>query len=290
MFNTRRAYDLLMCQYPKVVKLPDIKRYMPIKTCEVLHEIEGVPTITELAMEGTTLTGMSIRKKIRVDDEKGKTHETVILYDHYGETIDKHVNDNFTPFRCGVVVCAAIAEMCKVTGVKVKSVGIIGNGNVNMHVARAIHEMFAIERWVVHGSKKHRGKNREKFFDAEVDSDGTILNQCDVIVSCTSDCSGTDMLGIDQLPDPRIFIALDCGYELDESIRQRCKCYSDYTEQIEAHYDEEFIFDKKKYPMAQLFLDRETTDGKVFVCLYGIGFADAVVAESIYENGRTTEA
>lgn len=201
--------------------------------------------------------------------------------------IDEHHDDNFTPIRCGLMTCIAIEEACKMLKLPSKnlSVGFIGNGNINQHNARAIQLIFGLKRCVIHGSANNRGKNKDKFHKAEIDHNYELLNECDVIVSCTSGCDGKDMISIEKLSKPKIFIALDGGYTLDESFRRECDCFSDYVEQQEKYYEEEFAFDRKKYKLKQLCRDTVLEKTSVCVYLFGIGFADAVIAEVMY-NGK----
>ena len=238
-------------------------------------------------MEGTTLNGLKVKKHIIVDDEESKTYEDVFLYDAIGKMIDEHHDDNFTPIRCGLMTCIAIEEACKLLKLPCKnlSVGFIGNGNINQHNAKTIQSIFGLGRCVIHGSANNRGKNKDKFPKAEIDHNCELLNECDVIISCTSGCDGKDMIDIKQLTKPRIFIALDGGYTLDESFRRECDCFSDYIDQQEEYYEEEFPFDENKYKLKQLCRDTVLGKSRICVQLFGIGFADAVIAEAMY-NGK----
>lgn len=287
MLNEKLAYEELKKQYHYVLMKSDKQKYMPIKEVFVIGKINGVATITGTHMEGTTLNGLKVKKHIIVDDEESKTHEDVFLYDAIGKLIDEHHNDNFTPFRCGLMTCIAIEEACKLLKLPCEklSVGFIGNGNINQHNAKTIQSIFGLGRCVIHGSANNRGKNKDKFPKAEIDHNCELLNECDVIISCTSGCDGKDMIDIKQLTKPRIFIALDGGYTLDESFRRECDCFSDYIDQQEEYYEEEFPFDENKYKLKQLC--RDTVLGKSRICiqLFGIGFADAVIAEAMY-NGK----
>lgn len=287
MLNEKLAYEELKKQYHYVLMKSDKQKYMPIKEVFVIGKINGVATITGTHMEGTTLNGLKVKKHIIVDDEESKTHEDVFLYDAIGKLIDEHHNDNFTPFRCGLMTCIAIEEACKLLKLPCEklSVGFIGNGNINQHNAKTIKSIFGLGRCVIHGSANNRGKNKDKFPKAEIDHNCELLNECDVIISCTSGCDGKDMIDIKQLTKPRIFIALDGGYTLDESFRRECDCFSDYIDQQEEYYEEEFPFDENKYKLKQLC--RDTVLGKSRICiqLFGIGFADAVIAEAMY-NGK----
>lgn len=287
MLNEKLAYEELKKQYHYVLMKSDKQKYMPIKEVFVIGKINGVATITGTHMEGTTLNGLKVKKHIIVDDEESKTHEDVFLYDAIGKLIDEHHNDNFTPFRCGLMTCIAIEEACKLLKLPCEklSVGFIGNGNINQHNAKTIQSIFGLGRCVIHGSANNRGKNKDKFPKAEIDHNCELLNECDVIISCTSGCDGKDMIDIKQLTKPRIFIALDGGYTLDESFRRECDCFSDYIDQQEEYYEEEFPFDENKYKLKQLCRDTVLGKSRICVQLFGIGFADAVIAEAMY-NGK----
>lgn len=287
MLNEKLAYEELKKQYHYVLMKSEKQKYMPIKEVFVIGKINGVATITGTHMEGTTLNGLKVKKHIIVDDEESKTHEDVFLYDAIGKLIDEHHNDNFTPFRCGLMTCIAIEEACKLLKLPCEklSVGFIGNGNINQHNAKTIQSIFGLGRCVIHGSANNRGKNKDKFPKAEIDHNCELLNECDVIISCTSGCDGKDMIDIKQLTKPRIFIALDGGYTLDESFRRECDCFSDYIDQQEEYYEEEFPFDENKYKLKQLCRDTVLGKSRICVQLFGIGFADAVIAEAMY-NGK----
>lgn len=288
MLNEKLAYEELKKQYHYVLMKSEKQKYMPIKEVFVIGKINGVATITGTHMEGTTLNGLKVKKHIIVDDEESKTYEDVFLYDAIGKMIDEHHDDNFTPIRCGLMTCIAIEEACKLLKLPCKnlSVGFIGNGNINQHNARAIQSIFGLKRCIIHGSANNRGKNKDKFYKAEVDHNCELLNECDVIVSCTSGCDGKDMISADILYKPKIMIALDSGYVLDESFRKECDSFTDYVEQLERYYDEEFTFDKKRYKLKQLCKDIQVEKSRLCVYLFGIGFADAVVAETMYNKKR----
>lgn len=287
MLNEKLAYEELKKQYHYVLMKSDKQKYMPIKEVLATEKVNGVATITDTHMEGTTLNGLKVKKHIIVDDEESKTHEDVFLYDAIGKLIDEHHNDNFTPFRCGLMTCIAIEEACKLLKLPCEklSVGFIGNGNINQHNAKTVQSIFGLGRCVIHGSANNRGKNKDKFPKAEIDHNCELLNECDVIISCTSGCDGKDMIDIKQLTKPRIFIALDGGYTLDESFRRECDCFSDYIDQQEEYYEEEFPFDENKYKLKQLCRDTVLGKSRICVQLFGIGFADAVIAEAMY-NGK----
>lgn len=287
MLSSKNAFSELKRQYHIVLSKNNYKDFMPIKVVTIKGMKDSVATITETYMQGTTLNGFTVEKEILVDDEHGETRESVLLRDYIGKALDEHKDDNFTPFRCGIMTCIAVDEACRLLNVNCKdlAVGFIGNGNVNQHNAKALQEVFGLRKCVIHGSRKNRGKNKEKFPSTEVDKNCELLNECDVIISCTSGCDGKDMINIEQLTKPRIFIALDGGYTLDESFRRECDCFSDYVDQQEEYYEEEFPFDENKYKLKQLC--RDTIFGKSRICVYlfGIGFADAVIAEAMY-NGK----
>lgn len=278
------AYEALLTQYPLAVN--DVERYMPSKDIEVIASAAGVPTITKSILKGQTLKGSKSIKEIIVDDVVGKTDEHITLYDANGIEVSQYFGNLFTPFRCGVTVCAAITEISNMLNKSTHGmkVGFIGNGKVNIAVARAIREIFGLDECVVHGSRKNRGKNKELFPNAVVDSNFELLNECNVIISCTSGCDGKDMVPYSRLNRPDIYIALDGGYSLDEDFRRNCESFSDNVKQQLEHYEEEFIFDKERYDLKQLFEERKPYDGKICVYLFGTGFADAVVAEALWRG------
>lgn len=287
MFLANTAFRELNRQYRTLMaKQSSIDNYIPIKDVKVIKTANGVPTITKTLMRGTTLTGYAVEKAIKIDDELGETSELEILYDTNGNLVDTHDNDGFTALRCGTMVCVALDEGCHMLGMKARNlkIGFIGNGKINIEVAKVINSVFGISFCVVHGSLKNRGKNQKKFPCAYVDCDCSLLNECDVIVSCTSGCDGRDMISTKMLPNPKLFIALDTGYLLDESFRKECDSYTDYVEQLDIYYKDEFIFDKDRVPLKQLCRDKEMSKDRLCIYLFGTGFADAVIAESMYKQ------
>ena len=72
---------------------------------------------------------------------------------------------------------------------------------------------------------------------------------------------------------------LDCGYTLDESFRNEIDSFTDYTEQINSDYYDEFPFDEHRYVMRQMVEDKDDIGNRVCVYLHGIGFADPTIAE-----------
>lgn len=128
---------------------------MPIKEVFVTGKINGVATITDTHMEGTTLNGL-VKHIYVVDDEESKTHEDVFLYDAIGKMIDGHHDDNFTPIRCGLMTCIAIEEACKLLKLPCKNLS-VGFNVATVILINITQELFSpifgLERCIIHGSK-----------------------------------------------------------------------------------------------------------------------------------------
>ncbi len=77
---------------------------------------------------------------------------------------------------------------------------------------------------------------------------------------------------------------------MDESFRKECEAFSDDVPQINAYYDEEFIFDRGKVAMKQLMKDKDVEKPRICIYMFGISFADAEVAEMLYRHQVETES
>lgn len=285
MSLTEKLVNSLYWQYSRVMSSPYSSVYAPSKNVEVLKcNAKGIPVLTKSTLKGYTLKGSNTIKYITIDDDEGTTQETVIL--RKGKRELTRFTNNFTAYRCSIMTCVALKESCKLMGISPYnlSVGFIGTGVTNQLNMKAINDVYGIARCVIRGSKRNRSKNLHKFPNVvvSVDTDYTKLNECDIIISCTSDCTGEEMVGTSLLTKPKVFIALDTGFILDESFRKNCDSYTDHVNQLYGHYTEEFPFDKGRYPMKQLCKDKVLDKGRLAVYLYGTGFADAVVAEGLF--------
>jgi len=268
-----------------------LSHYSPVKTVRVMKTAGGVPSETLTHMHGLALDGYTTDKVIRVNDELNRTDDDVTLRDAHHRTMRRYHNAGLTRLRCGLMTCVALSEAMSLLGIdSVSRVGFIGNGPTNIQNAECVCDLFGVRDVIIRGSARNRAKNLSAFqrFAANVAVDGTedysLLNTCDVIISCTSTCDPADQVSTAQLSRPPILIALDTGYMLDESFRRECEAYSDDVEQLEAYYGEEFIFDKAKYSLKQLVKDTSIEKGRICVYMFGISFADAEVAEMVYHH------
>jgi len=292
MSKYKKAYEKLKRDYQLAVATTDtLNHYSPIKKVRVLNSIHGVPSITMTEMHGLAIDGYSVYKTICVNDELCLTDDDVILDDKQHHVIKEYHNQGLTRLRCGLMSCVALEEGMKLLNLKeVKRIGFIGNGKANIQNAQCIHDIFGFDDIVIRGSAKHRGKNKEEYekigckVTVDDSDDYHLLNQCDVIISCTSTCNKEDQISSTQLNKPKLFIALDTGYLLDESFRKDCEAFSDDVPQLNAYYDEEFIFDKEKVQLKQLMKDKEIKKDRICIYMFGISFADAEVAEMLYRH------
>ena len=89
------------------------------------------------------------------------------------------------------------------------------------------------------------------------------------------------MISTAELSEPKLIIALDSGYLLDESFRAECDSYTEYVEQMRTYYDEEFPYDAKHYDIEQIYDNIRTDNRRSVVYLHGIGLADIIVANEM---------
>lgn len=292
MSSYQAAYEKLKHDYELAATTTEtLNHYSPIKKVRVLHSIHGIPSVTLTKMHGVALDGFSVDKTIYVNDEVCSTDDDVVLHDTHNHLAKRFHNVGLTILRCGLMTCVALEEAMKLLGLsQIGRVGFIGNGKTNLQNADCIHEIFGVSDFVIRGSHRDRSKNLDKYKQitdsVRVDDtpDCSLLNTCDVIVSCTSTCDPADQISTKILKQPRILIALDTGYLLDESFRKECEAFSDDVAQLNAYYDEEFIFDHEKVSLKQLVKDNTIEKERICVYLFGISFADAEVAEMLFRH------
>lgn len=286
------AYEKLKHDYElAAINFETLNHFSPIKKVRVLSSLHGIPSVTYTQMHGEALDGFSIDKIIRVNDETCSTDDDVILHDKPHHVAERFHNVGLTRLRCGLMTCVALEEAMKLLHInKIHRVGFIGNGKTNLQNAACIHDLFGVSDFIIRGSLRNRSKNLKDFQNitttvvADETEDCSLLNTCDAIISCTSTCDPADQLSTTVLSTPKIFIALDTGYLLDESFRRDCEAFSDDVPQLNAYYHEEFIFDHKHYPLKQLVKDTEIEKPRICVYMFGISFADAEVAEMLYRH------
>lgn len=240
---------------------------------------DGAAINTQTKMSATTKNGIHAMKSIMIDDDAGKTSEDVIA--HYDITKPYHFKAcNLTGYRCSEMTVLAISMLYG----SPEKVGFIGTGKTNLLNAIAIEKNFFIDEAVIRGSKRNYAKNAGEFmtvFDnvsIDTSDDMRLLNECDVVIECCNNCNKDELISTQILNKPKLIVALDCGFLLDESFREERVSFSDWPEQLERHYDEEFVFDKNIHKFKQMKQDHEPYD-KAVVYLYGVAIADAVAAE-----------
>lgn len=261
---------------------------MPKSVEIVRRNNDDVATKTITMMGGTSKNGVYAVKSIVIDDELKTTDEEFVILDK--NNVYKVKNGGLTRFRCAQMTVLAIEELFNGT---IKSVGFIGCGQTNIANAIAIQKRFNVENAVIRGSKNNYAKNVGDFmtiFDnVMVDStdDMHLLNECDVVVTCTSSCDKNNVIEDDFLKKVSLIVSLDCGYILGESFRKNRISYTDWTDQIYSHYKDEFPFDKDKHKFIQLCscdCQEKTDKDKMVVYLYGVSISDAVAAEKFMKG------
>ena len=282
-------YNSLYCvakeeflQFAKILKKGTV---CPIKAVHEIDNVDGIATRTTTIMTGYLGDGYSIHKTIEIDDTVSTTVEASMLYKN-GKLVACY-GDGFTPIRCGVMACVAIGIIAEsIPAVLDKPIGIIGNGRISQSVCKAAKAIFGISNIVIHGKKGNYGKNYEEFANiceaVEVDENFSKLEKCGVVITCTSSFTPENLIETAQLKNADAIISLDMGYILGESFRKERRSYTDYVEQAEAHYCDEFPFDENIAEMKQLGVEAVQHGSVIY--MYGIGIADAVVARFLYER------
>jgi hypothetical protein len=219
-------------------------------------------------MSARLLDGTVGSKTIYVDEESGDMKSTTILYSPDG--MMKAVNsDGLTRTRCALMAALSIERFFTPESIKHLVIGFIGNGRINNETERVLRELF--------GAKQFKYKARNGCF--------INFDDVDVVISCTTSDSQEDQISFGIAPNASLYIAQDTGWLLDQSFRANCISYSDYPDQIMAHYKNEFPWDSGKYSFKPLYRISEEEEAQeyllpVAVYLYGVAIADVVVAEA----------
>lgn len=279
LFN---AYKRLKSEYPKI----NIENN-PIKHSYVLNRNADCVVRSTNVMSAQTDKGV-FTKVISIDDEKRITKESIV-YTRNDMNVTVRTALNITPLRCAMMACLTCDLNYQINSETV--IGFIGNGNINITTAKLLNILFGVRRFEIRGSSRDKSKNLGHFLkalgsDCEVMVDYTndyeFLNQCDIVISCTSSCDKKDLISHDVLWKPNLFIAQDSGYIFDESFRNDTHCYTDLKEQIMCHYRDEFPYDESIHEMESIKEDYSNYPKSIY--LYGIALADAIIYEEIYEE------
>lgn len=270
------TYSIVKQDFLRTMQTPaKRKKHCPFKTCIVIGEAEGVAIERFTIMPANDGMGNFGAKAIYVNDETGEYEETYILnnhvYDYSGMTIQR---------------CAYMSKLViELAGIRPKRVGFIGNGRVNL----ATKKLLNPEKVVIHGAPGREGKNKELFGDCAVDTDFSLLNECDVVFVCTNSYKKEFLISSEQLKT-KFIVVLDCGYTLNEDFRRKYRLYCDYPEQLRNQYDEEFPFDDSEdYVYEQLTDINRNTDEKTCVYLHGCGINDLSMAKVIAHEKTIVE-
>lgn len=290
--SMRKLFERLLTDYLCYFDDSVIKASInPVKVVNILKRKNDVATETLTYLPARTKNGFCGVKEIYVNDETGE----------YGEMISvrgegkKHmlIDQGITPVRCGAMTAVAIHIVNQLYNADIKKVGFIGNGRTNIMNARFVKAVFGAESFVIRGSFKNRGKNLKIFNEiaptvVDDSDDFRLLNECDVVIVTTSNYEKDHMINAAELSKPKILIVLDCGYMLDESFRKSCNSYTEYPEQMNHEYSEEFPFDSERYDMHNLAEPLTgSKEDRTCVYLHGIGFADITTAEMLIKGEIT---
>ena len=245
---------------------------------------DGAATYTETQMAATTIERTYTQKTIIIDDEQAKTKEIIFSEKMSGKQY-RFEDCNLTGYRCAQMVVLAIRMLYG----NPKKIGFIGTGKINLLNMIATVKEFKPIQCVIRGSKRNYAKNCGEFLTVldnvviDASEDMRLLNECDVVIECCNNCNKDELISSDMLRHPKLIVALDCGFLLDESFRKERVSFSDWPQQLESHYKEEFAFDNNRYSFKQMKYDHEEYD-KAVVYLYGVAIADAVAAETLIKE------
>lgn len=268
-------YEILKADYMQTMQTAaKRKKHCPFKTCMVISEDEGVATERFTVMPANDTQGNFGAKTIYVNDKTGEYKETYILnnraFDYSGMTIKR---------------CAYMSKLVvDLADIPYHKVGFIGNGRVNL----ATKKLLKPDNVVIHGAPGREGKNRELFGDCVVDTDFSLLNDCDVVFVCTNSYKREFLISGDKLK-AKFIVVLDCGYTLNEDFRRNYRLYCDYPEQLFNQYDEEFPFDESSTYVYQPLSEIEY-DGIERTCVYlhGCGINDLSIAKGMWLRAETS--
>lgn len=267
----RQTYEKLKEAY-KLIEDPETRlKVNPIK-CVLNHDyVDGVVTCATNIMYAN-VDKRFLLKTICSDDVEGKRSEC-IMYRTPNRT-KLLMDENITPIRCGLMAALACEKFYDMSSSP--RVGFIGTGEINLQTCRTLKKLFGIDDIVIWGTRNH-AKFREICKNVVVDWYFEHLNECDIIITCTTAYSSYDQIGFNELSKPKLFISQDGGYLLGESFRRYTTCYSDHEEQIMKHYEDEFPHDEERVPMPTM--SEPSRAYPISVYLYGTALADLIVTE-----------
>ena len=247
----------------------------------VSEDANGVAIETQTSMTAGTCYGVKATKYITINDKTGETVEAVTAKRKDNQYWFK--NAALTRYRCAEMTCLSI----KMLHGQPRRVGFIGTGKTNLDNCIMINKMYGVEDIVIRGSKRNLAKNAGDYMavckNVSIDtSDGMkLMNECDVVVVCTSSYKKDEMISAGMLSGPKLIVCLDCGYYLDESFRRNRVSVCDSPKQLTAHYKDEFPFDESEYEFRQMDYFAVDKNEKAVVYLYGVAIADAVAADRL---------
>lgn len=268
------AYDILKSDFMGTMFSPQSRRkHCPYKTCMPISCENGVVTESYTVMPAVDAHGNFGSKGIYVNDITGEYKETYTLN---GDAIDY---SGLTIHRCALMAKLVIELSGEICG----KIGFIGNGRINLAIRNLMCPRYAI----IHGAPGRYDKNKDKFSPCIVDTDFSHLNKCDAVFVCTNSYSKDLLISANELKC-KFVICYDCGYTLDEGFRREYELFSDYPEQLENQYDEEFPFDMHKgYEYKSILDENFKRAEKKCVYLHGCGINDLSMAKAVCNDKAT---
>jgi hypothetical protein len=289
MLSNRRAYDRMTAEYrarfpgsdhPKKISVP------------IRHGADGLIEAYVNSMFARLADGTFGAKTVYVDETAGTLSAATTVFDGDGDLEGMVDSAALTADRCGLMTAFAIDQAFDCTDYSKMILGLVGVGRINLAVARMLHEILGIRRFMLkHGpTGKTRGLGVLIPGDTLEASAYHQLSMCDVVVSCTTNANRDTMM---KLPDPaisetRLYIAHDGGWLFDESFREHCIAYADHPQQIDAAHD--FPFDEYN-PLVSAIFDLNALHGQAcsgspaIVYLSGMAMSDVIMAQEQLRGG-----
>lgn len=246
------------------------EKHCPKKQCINLSFVDGVCVEQFTVLPACDFHGNFGTKCIYVNDVTGEYKEKYILNN---DTVLDYTGLTFE--RCAVMN-SIVADMMDLPAHP--KIGFIGNGRINFATAKWMPDA---SEFVIHGRKGNEGKNFDMFASLKkttVDVDFSELNTCDIVFVCTNSYLEKDLISANELKCPKLVI-LDCGYTLNEDFRREYRLFSDYPEQLLAHWKYEFPFDKVPHQFMPITSNVLKASKKVAVYLHGCGISDLSMAK-----------
>jgi hypothetical protein len=268
----------------------------PVKSSITLERTpSGEPLRFVNFMAARLSNGVFGQKTVIVDETAGVMRGDITLYDARGNLLSRAPADFITRLRCGYMTAMAIDLFFEGRRDRHRlKIGFIGAGRINQTIRLVLRDEWGCGDFKVVGSPR-APRRHEADWAAHSDTVDRVedLDDRDVIVSCTNIFDPAERVSLDRLSrngaGPRLYIAHDTGWLLDESFRASSDAFADNPAQLDHARASEFFWDKTP----PRFVPGDWLGGSEFrgahrsydgtfpavAYLYGIALADLVVAK-----------